>query len=187
LAAHLDILASFFIGGLLLLMVLNMNAGLLACTQGTGLNMVIQQNAVSTVELVDRDLRRAGLRVSGTPFLAATDTSFAFVGDVDSDGVPDTVRYRLGSTSTLSGTPNPRDRMLYRKVNSGPEQAFSGDVVSMKVTYLDPDAAVIPTPVVLDQIRALKVEMHFESGYSYGGEYAELFLEFSVTPKSIGG
>ena len=188
-ATHLDLIASFFIGGMLLLMLLNMNAGLVACTNGTGLSQITQLNALGTAEIITWDLKRAGLRVPAPAlaFLSASPEAFTFRGDVNSDGAVDTVTYIL-ALGGVPSTPNPNDRMLYRRVGLAPPQRLSSGIIGFDVTYRDSLGAVITAPVPADSlavIRSVDIALDVESTESYGDEYARFFLEFSVRPKSL--
>lgn len=56
------------------------------------------------------------MNMNDLPKVTHADTSsIKIVFDVDKNGFYDTVYYYVSNTTILSGTANPRDRILYRK------------------------------------------------------------------------
>lgn len=137
-----DILGSVLIGGLLMLMVINVNGNLSKVNYSYGSEMTVQRNLVTLVGMVEQDFRRIGY--CATPYklpdptyaiLSATQTSIKFVGDINADGNLDTVSYWLGDTLSASMTKNPNDKLLYRKINGQPTLQYNLGVVNFNFTY----------------------------------------------------
>lgn len=134
----LDIMGSMIIGGILLLTLFRMNDNATKNTYNFSGELIVQQNLVTTVEVLEYDFRKIGYcedpfklphpeenailhaDVSDIKFL--TDLLITPFGSTDpkGDGILDTLEYYLGPASELIGTPNPNDRMLYRIVNGVP-------------------------------------------------------------------
>ncbi len=121
----IDILGSTIIGGMLLMILLRLNDASVQNTYVYGGELMVQQNLVEVVRLLEHDFRKIGfckdwekIPDPTQSIITADSTSISFLTDVDSDGIIDTMKYYTGNVNELSGTANPRDRMLYRVVNN---------------------------------------------------------------------
>jgi hypothetical protein len=146
-AVLLDVLGSMIIGGILLLTLFRMNDTASRNTYNFSGELTLQENLVTTVEVIEHDFRKIGYcedpEVLPNPELDAilyadtsriiflTDLMITPFNDPDpkGDGILDTLEYYLGPTDELLGTPNPYDRMLYRVVNGNPTG------VNLGITY----------------------------------------------------
>lgn len=137
-----DILGSVLIGGLLMLMVINVNGNLSKVNYSYGSEMTVQRNLVTLVGMVEQDFRRIGYCATpykfpdpGYAILAATQTSIKFLGDYNADGNLDTISYWVGDTLSANMTKNPHDKLLYKKINSQPTLQYNLGVVTFNFTY----------------------------------------------------
>ncbi len=118
----LDILGASIIGGILLLNLLKLNENVYQVDNATGHDVNLQVEVVNVANIVDGDFNKIGycsdpMNMNDDPKVTLADTSsIKIVYDVDKDGDYDTVYYYVSNTSLLSNTPNPRDRILYRKL-----------------------------------------------------------------------
>lgn len=146
----LDILGSMIIGGILLLTLFRMNDNATKNTYNFSGELIVQQNLVTTVEVLEYDFRKIGY--CEDPFklphperdaiLFADTSDIRFLTDVmvppyddpQGDSLLDIVEYKLGDPSELSGTPNPNDRMLYRIVN-GVSRGVNLGITKFKIRY----------------------------------------------------
>ncbi|MGE5437071.1 MAG: hypothetical protein ACM3O3_07570 [Syntrophothermus sp.] len=142
-AVIMDVIGSAVIGGLLLLILFRTNDNITMNTYNFSGEVTLQENLVATIEVLEFDFRKIGycenplaLPDPETDAILYADTSeIIFLTDITGpdlapgDGTLDTLRYRLGPTSELTGTPNPNDRLLYREVNG------EGQGVNLGVTY----------------------------------------------------
>lgn len=150
----IDIIGSTIIGGLLLLILIRMNITSMQNNYDYGGERIVQQNLVDVVQLLEYDFRKIGYCRDATKIKAAyaiiqADTSsITFQTDLPiitspvsdlqyGDGIIDTVKYYLSSTSTLSSTPNPNDRILYRVVNHAAAAGSNLGVTKFRITYYD--------------------------------------------------
>ena len=147
----LDILGSMIIGGILLLTLFQMNDNATKNTYNFSGELIVQQNLVTTVEVLEYDFRKIGYceDPSQLPFperdavLFADTSKIRFLTDVmespyddpHGDGTLDVIEYYLGPTSELLGTPNPNDRMLYRVVNGGTPRSVNLGITRFRIRY----------------------------------------------------
>ncbi len=126
----LDIMGSMIIGGILLLTLFRMNDNATRNTYNFSGELGVQQNLVTTVEVLEYDFRKIGycedpfklphpeedaiLYADTSKIRFLTDLMTSAYGSTDphGDGNLDTLEYFLGPTSELTGTPNPNDRFF---------------------------------------------------------------------------
>jgi len=169
--AILDIIISFVVGGMLLLIILTAND--IAAENHAIYNgdMLVQEMLISTAQIIEGELRNMGFGVAETvaTILEADSSSFAFLTDLDRDGDPiDTVRYFIGPTSELAGTQNEADRLLHRQVNGAPSMQI-GAVTLFKVNYITQGGDVLDRPVPvsdLSEIHTVEVTMEVQNPYA---------------------
>ena len=121
----LDILGSTIIGGILLMNLFQINGTAVENNYTGNGELTAQQNLATIVQVLEHDFRKIGycadwqqIPIPTLAILSADSTSIKYLTDVDSDGNVDTMHYYLGPVSELLSTANPRDRFLYKVVNS---------------------------------------------------------------------
>ncbi len=159
-AVLVDILGSSFIGGLVLLLILKLN--LFASSNGVSSDneLKLQQNAKTLAEIINYDFRKIGYLYSGTAISIAEPEHIKFYADIDRNNTVDEVEYYVSDSTKATGTENPRDIILYRKVNGVEQGGPSLGLTKIKFTYLDVNNN--PT-TVLSAIKYIKVELWVES------------------------
>lgn len=148
----LDVLGSMVIGGILLLTLFRMNDNTTRNTYNFSGELIVQQNLVTSVEVLEYDFRKIGFCEDPTKLphpeedaiLFADTSEIKFLTDLmitpygstdpKGDGTLDTLEYFLGAASELTGTPNPNDRILYRIVN-GSSKGVNLGVTKFKIRY----------------------------------------------------
>jgi hypothetical protein len=149
-AVIIDILGSMVIGGILLLILFQMNDNAAKNTYNFSGELAVQQNLVTTVEVLEYDFRKIGycenplalpdpeenaiLYADTSDIKFLTDVMVPPYNDPHGDGILDTLEYQLGPTSELTGTPNPDDRKLYRIVN-GVKKGVNLGITEFKIKY----------------------------------------------------
>jgi hypothetical protein len=182
----IDILGSTIIGGLLLFILMQMNATSVQNNYQYSGERIVQQDLVEVVSQIEYDFRKIGYCNDYTKvpdpsivILSADSSSIKFLTDVVTtsstygDGNLDTLRYYLGTTSELTGTPNPNDRILYRKVNHETALGSNLGVTQFKLTYFDANGAKItsmPTTPPLG-IQSIQIDVAVENSAAYGADY----------------
>jgi len=172
----IDILGSIIIGGLLLMILLRMNETATQNTYEYNGELTVQQNLVSTVQLIEYDFRKIGYcadlsQIDPVRSIIAADTSsIKFVTDLASPGNPmgngvmDTLHYYVGPTSDLSRTPNPLDRRFYRVVNSEPAKSANLGITEFKILYFDALGDTLACPVGSPgEIQTMQINLKVEN------------------------
>jgi len=160
----LDILGATFIGGMLFLLIIKLNIFTANTSYYSDNELKLQQNAKTTAEIINHDLRKIGYNYDDTSMIIADSTRIKFYADMDAPGtfgygIIDVVEYYLGDTSSAPGTSNPRDKVLYRIVNTDTISGPSLGLVSLKFTYFNDQA--IET-AILEDIVYVKTEFWVE-------------------------
>lgn len=180
----IDILGSTVIGGLLFMILLRMNATATQNTYTFAGEAQVQQNLVAIVELIEYDFRKIGfckdftkIPIPSRAIISADSTSIKFLTDVyPSDGIVDTMNYYLGSIKELSGTSNPRDRMLYRVINSAKPKGSNLGVTKFNITYFNALGDKIPFPIkVPGEIYTMEIDVKVENTAAYDEKYSNAY------------
>jgi hypothetical protein len=106
------------------------------------------------------------------------DTSgIKFLTDIESDGNLDSIYYYLGPTSELSGTENPRDRLLYRVVNADNPQEANLGVTHFHMIYYDALGDTIYHPILNNgEISSIEINVTVENVAAYDENYSRAYL-----------
>lgn len=189
----LDIIGSFAIGGILLLMGLRLNASANETTAVYFGNYILQANITTAVDILENDFRKIGYcrdwRKIPDPTKSiriADSTRIRFWADYDNDGTLDSITYYIGPTSDLSTTPNPRDRFLYRQINNQPAQAINLGVTQFTFRYFDAENDPIAFPVTdPTKVYFMQLSLKIESAVPYQQEYANDPSQYEVYWKQL--
>lgn len=175
----IDFLGSIFFGGAMLSIILSAHD--IASENQSVYNgdLLVQEMLVQTAYLVEGEFRNMGVGVpdNGQIVFHADTSAITFLYDLDRNGVPDTVAYAMGTTADLSGTQNPNDRPLSRRVNGG-TSAHVGVVTAFNLRYISRTGEVLATPVAahqLNEVHSVEITMEVQNPYavlSSGGDIA---------------
>ncbi len=185
----LDVIGSTMIGGMLLLILLRLNDSAVANSFQYNGELIIQKNLVEVVKLLEFDLRKIGYCSDWTALpdpaksiLAVDSNSITYLTDLptltqpNGDGVVDTLRYYLGDASELAGTPNPNDRMLYRRVNNETPLGANLGVTKFDFIFYDVFGAEIPFPITQPgEIQSMQIDLAIEDVAAYDEKYQRVF------------
>jgi hypothetical protein len=171
----IDILGSTLVGGMLLLILFRINDTAVENNYMYGGELVVQQNLVAVVELLEFDFRKIGFCEDWTKLsnpllyiISADSNSIKFRTDVDSDGNVDSLSYYTGPTSELTETPNPRDKYLYRVINTDTPVGTNLGITEFNMIYYDALGAKLSTPVASpDLIQMIEINIRVEDVYGY--------------------
>jgi len=179
----LEIIGSAVIGGLVLLIILQLNSGIIDSSTNLSMTSNIQGNLTSLTEEVEYYFRKIGYDVATSPTITVADPKYiTFLSDIDANGVVDSVSFFLSDTSALSVTANPNDRLLYRKLNNDPPGASNLGVVDFNLTYYNSSGNIA---AVLSDIRYIKYSLTIQSVYPYNGEYPTVYIERVIQPNNL--
>lgn len=178
----IDILGSIVVGGLLFMILMRVNDTATENTFFYGGELLVQSNLVATVTLLEHDFRKIGfckdwnaLPDPTQAIISADSTSITFLTDENADGIVDTMSYYTGTTSALAGTPNQRDRMLYRVVNGDSLYANLG-ITQFSLRYFDSFGSEISVPVASPgAIHSMEINITVENTAAYNDNYSSAF------------
>ena len=181
-AGIIDIIGSMVIGGYLLIMVINFNGNASQNTYGYSGELIVQENIVAVVDILEYDLRHIGYCEDPTKIpnpslaiLTADTSSITYLTDDDFDGNLDTIRYYIGNKNELAETPNPNDRMLYRKKNSEILSANLG-ITLFKLTYFDVLGVKLTPPLTVPTgIASMQIDIKCENTAAINEQYRYTF------------
>ena len=188
-ATWLDIVGSFIIGGIIILILVNLNLFINSSSQENLYTNIVQESLSTTAEVVEHDFYRIGAGVSGSQIALADSNAIMFYGDESDSGKIDTVYYYLGSTAQLSATPNPNDRIMYRVLNNATPLPTT-TVNDFKLTYYDSagvelNYSTLTNPVQRDKIRSLKIYLKVESPQPVDSVYQAAEWRRRIFPKNL--
>lgn len=182
-ASIFDLIGSVIIGGVLLITLIKINDSATRNTYGFTGELVVQENLVTTVEVLEYDFRKIGycedpFAIPNTKraILYADSTDITYLTDVNFDGIPDTMRYYLGPTSELSHTPNPDDRMLYQEIN-GNRAGVNLGITLFKIKYFGAlgEELSLPRTFPPTGIFSMQIDIRIENTSAYDEEYRYAF------------
>ena len=179
----LDILGSVIIGGVLMTIAYRFSDTITERTYNHSGELTIQQNLATVAQTVEYDFRKIGycknwnLLPDPTKAILSADTSsIRFYTDIDNDGDVDSIRYYLGSISELTGTANPRDRMLYRVLNNEQPKSANLGVTQFYLVYFDALGVTIHPPIGLNGgIVSIEINLTVENTEAYDRIYSKAF------------
>jgi hypothetical protein len=118
----------------------------------------------------------------GNAILLADTSEVKFQGDMDNNGVVDTMHFYIGPVSEMTGTLNPSDRIIYRRRNSTSPLDFGHGVTQFFVTYYDGNGN---TTATLSDIRTLKIRLVVQGEQEINRYYPTSIWESFILPSNI--
>jgi len=194
----LDILGATVIGGILLIMVNNLNERAVAANIIYGNDKNLQRELVQLADLIETDFRKIGYcedpaKVSDSMnvIISADTSQIKFLTDLNRDGELDTLEYFVSGTDVLSITVNPRDRILYRMHSSYPDKGtldISSDVTQFYLRYFDALNAELSSPVTTPSLIAyMEISFKVEDSEAYNEDYSEAYWQqVRLTSRNLG-
>ena len=199
----LDYIGSLIIGGIILIMIVAFNGNVLESSGVQVFKTTVQSNLTTVTDIIETDIRKMGYRVAMPVDSAITyaDTSkIIFKGDFDDNGTIDSLQYYLSSNGS-SLTNNPKDSVLYRKLNNNPAQPMFVGITKFKLRYYDRLDSLFTGNRISNPslIKSLKLSISIESNDrildSRRGEYlgnalndttySGVYWERKIKPKNL--
>ncbi len=178
----LSLVGSIVIGTLLLLSALTYQLDVKRHSFMHTNDLIVQYNASGIIDVLEEDFKNIGSGVTGSAFSVADSNNMAYYLDLDANGITDSVRYFLGGTNTAAGTPNPRDRILYRIENNEPQVDAALGTTDFKLKYYDENGN---ETTVLTDIKTIEVTLELESTLPYDEEFSTFYWRKKITPQSL--
>jgi hypothetical protein len=189
----LDIIGSVITFAVLLLITLRLNASAFEYSSAFTANSLLQKNMIKLTVRLEEDLKRVGnntnfaINADTIPIAIADSNRFSFRGDVNNDGVWDLVEYRVGPTSDLASTPNPRDRILFRTEN-GVTIPMNIGVTEFNFHYYDilnPNQRLDFPITSMGNIGPIEVAIRLESSFRMEQEYMDDTTQYEMLWRQI--
>jgi hypothetical protein len=185
----LDVVGSFIIGGIVILIFANLNISISVSASENLYSGIMQRGLTSAADLIEYDIYKIGYRNSGNKIEIADSNEIRFYSDIDNDGVPDEINYFLGDAESFTETNNPNDFLLTREKNEE-IPAASIPVVDFKLIYYDSlgqkiDYTLLSSQSERDKIKTLRVRMKCESADMIDDHYEAVEWEKTIRPKNI--
>jgi len=179
----LDILGSVIIGGVMMTIAYRMSDTITERTYNHSGELTIQRNLATAAQIIEYDFRKIGycknwnLIPDPTKALLYADTStIKFYTDIDNDGDVDSIHYYLGPTSALSGTANPRDRLLYRVLNGEAHKSASLGITQFYLVYFDALGDTLTPPISVNGgVCSIEINLTVESTDAYDQKISKAF------------
>jgi len=179
----LDIFFAAIVATLLIVNLATTNDELLTMRHRNTLQYALQSNSSQLQRLLVRDLRMAGCGAApGTGVIRADSTALGLRGDFLRDGAQHTVHYALGDSADATMTAHPRDRLLWRSLDSGEPVAYAFGLVALRFTYLDASGGVVTDS---SGVRQVRYAYGLESTIPYADNSLAVFVTGGVTPKNL--
>jgi len=179
----LDIIGSIIIGGILMLSIFRVNnASTEDLYRGTG-NLTAQTNLATVVQILETDFRRIGycadwkqIPVPTDAILYADSVSIRYLTDVDKNSIVDTMFYYFDPSTDIPGTPNPRDRFLYRVVNNETPVGVNLGVTQFKMEFFNSLGTKLNFPIADPrEIYTMQIDITVEDVAAYDEKYQTIF------------
>lgn len=185
----LDVVGSIVIGGIVILILTNVNISISAAATDNLYAGVMQRGLTSAADLIEHDFYKVGYRNPGSNIVIADSNEIKFYSDIDNDGVSDEINYFLGDAESFTETNNPNDFLLTREKNEE-MPAASIPVVDFKLTYYDSlgqkiDYALLSSQSARDKIKTLRIRIKCESADMINDNYEAVEWEKTIKPKNI--
>ncbi len=178
----LDLMGSAIIGALIVSMLINFSLFQSNSIISSDSELQLQQNAKTLAEILNHDFRKIGYRYDNTAFAEADSERISFYSDIDRDGTIELVTYMLGDTTEVSGTTNPRDRILYRIVDSDTIKGPSLGLTKAKFSYFNGSGVATTT---LSEIQYVKAELWIETIEPVDGGHPFTYWEITINPRNL--
>ncbi|MCI0706935.1 MAG: hypothetical protein L0Y80_05540 [Ignavibacteriae bacterium] len=172
----LDIITSVIISGFLLMTALRLNDQANETTILYHSNLTLQQNMTALTGILEHDFRRIGycrdykaIKDPADAIRLADTSRIRFWIDVNdeidgSNDDVDSVEYYIGPPSEMTATLNPRDRVLYRKVNNQTPQRLEMGVTQFQFKFFNALGDTLTFPIAEPrEIHSMEISLQIES------------------------
>jgi type II secretory pathway component PulJ len=175
----LDIITSVVISGFLLLTALRLNDQANETNILYNSNLTLQQNMTAVTGILEHDFRRIGycsdykkIPDPAEAIRYADSSAIRFWLDIDNNGSVDSLEYYVGPTSEMSSTINPRDRVLYRKVNNQTPQRLEMGVTEFRFKFFNALGDTLLFPISNPrEIHSMEIAVQIESFAPFAVRY----------------
>jgi len=186
----LDIVGSFIIAGMVIMILLAININNSASSSVILFTTIEQQKLTDVTDLIEYDFYKLGYCISGEKISVADSNEIKFYTDIDNNDLPDSIHYYLGETTDLSYTSNPLDKPLHRNRNGQDSLSTNFPVVDFNLSYFDSigntlDYASLTSSAGRELIKSIKIKITVESDEKYDDQYRTSEWKKKISPKNL--
>jgi len=179
----LDILGSTIVSGILMLSLFRINDTAVENAYTGNGELTAQTSLATIVQILEYDFRKIGYCADwnkipnpSQAIISADSTQIKFLTDVDFDGNVDSIKYYLGPTSELTNSPNPRDRYLYRVVNTEAPVGVNLGVTQFRLNFFNVIGNKLNFPISQPgEIYTMQIDITVEDVDAYNKQYSTAF------------
>ncbi len=193
----MDIAGAAIFFGAILLMVMKLNISLMETNYQSNTRVMTHEQlaGVDTLagaaKILDEDFSKIGANTSNA-FVIADSNRITFKGDLDNNGVVDSVKYSLVNLTIPAGeNPNLKYRLLRRQNTETGIQGGVG-VSQFKLSYYDSLGRALAAPVAsgsLSKIRSIKIQVQAQSRSRIKNDidttFASAYWERIISPRNL--
>lgn len=178
----LDLLGATIIGGIIFLLIFNLNTYSSKNEYSSETDLSLQKNAKTLADIIENDLRKVGYHYDRNSIVTAEPQKFSFYSDIDSNGTIDSVTLTTSDSTLLSETPNPSDRIYYRIINGDTLKGASLGLTKLLFSYKNEFGNNTTAP---DSIKYIEAQIWLASPAKIDSDYAKTFWEITVNPRNL--
>jgi len=178
----IDIMGAVLIGSMVMLLMVNLNTVSAQYKISSDYELRLQQNAKTLAEILNSDMRKIGYRKGAGAIITALEKKLSFFSDIDSNNVQETITYCLGDSTQALSTENPRDKTLYRIVNTDTIKGPTLGLTDLRFSYMDKKGQ---TTAYTDSIKYIKIEIWVESTEKIDNIFPSTYWEMTINPRNI--
>ena len=183
------LMGSTIIAGYIIFIILNLNSTMSSTTSRYYQNSMNQRNALTIGQTVEYDFYKMGYNISGNKILQADSSTLKFVSDLNNTGGTDTMTYSLSTTSKVTNTPNPNDKIIYRQHNSGTAYSL-GVVTRFYMQYYDSllndlSYTSLTSQTIRSNIRVIRTYIRSEIASQVDNSYYPLEWQEDIKPRNL--
>jgi hypothetical protein len=186
----LDIVGSFIIAGMVVMILLAVNINNSASSSVILFTTLEQRKVTFVSDLIEYDFYKIGYRIPGEKISIADSNEIKFYSDINNDDLADSVHYFLGDATDLSSTTNPNDKPLHRRRNDQDSLSTQFPVVDFQLSYFDSigntlDYASLTNSAAREFIKSIKIKITVESDEMYDEDYRTSEWKKKISPKNL--
>lgn len=180
------IVISTIVGGLLLISVFLLGSRVTQSADQTALNNLAKSEVDAISQYVGFDFDKIGYKATTFPILKAKKHMFTFLGDVNGDGICDTVTWKYGPDNTGQSNYPPGKHPIFHIVD-GVSTEIDRDVVALEIDYILSDGTETNNPQnkEVDQIRKIKVTMTCQLPAAEGEQPQTATWQRTIVPANL--
>lgn len=140
-------------------------------------SVMSRQDVNHLLSQLTTDFHQSGDKNMAIILLDAQESSVTFVVCDQQKITSDTIQYFIGDLTQLSHTPNPMDKILWRKVNSLPPEPFNIGLVNFHCFYADSKYVAVQTR---DDVQYIEFTIETEPSFPASGKYERVAYQLNV-------